>query len=94
MKIKVDKYTLCSDKLGNFHILEKRISKKTGEETDVRVSGYCSSPKKAIIDMFKRNVYKSDTDAFEGACNAIDRNLNKALKIIEDACLQMEGGKK
>lgn len=82
MKIQAGKYFVNSDSFCNVWITEITVNKKTGEEYEKRVSGYCKDTKSALVDMFKKRVYGSDTVTLEETVNVISNTLNDAISVI------------
>ncbi|MBQ0103976.1 MAG: hypothetical protein KBS99_07385 [Prevotellaceae bacterium] len=82
-KIKADNFYINTDKCRNVWITEEMKNEKTGKMYEKRVSGYFSSFDKALINMFERNIFKSETTTLEGMISEIEKAKNEAVKILE-----------
>lgn len=85
MKVEVGKYTIYEDGCNNCWITEKKIVEKgkfAGNETEVRVSGYCRSLKYALEDMYQNKVYGSDATTLQETIEVIENAKNELMDII------------
>lgn len=83
MKIKVDNFYINADSQGNVFITEEVMGAKTGKPTEVRVSGYASTFKSALIDMYRRRCYGADVGTLEDAINVLQDKFDECVKLLE-----------
>lgn len=86
MVVELGKYKLYIDNYDNHYITEKTIvkdGKHKGSEKEVRVSGFCATPKQALESFIKRRIGESDATTLEQAIDDIENARNEALKIVE-----------
>lgn len=83
MKIKADNYYINTDSQCNVWITEEVIGAKTGKTTEVRVSGYASTFKSALIDMYRRRCYGANASTLEDAINALQDKFDECVKLLE-----------
>lgn len=83
MRIKVDNYYINTDSQGNVYITEEVISEKSGKMQEVRVSGYYTDFRSALVSMFRKKVFKSNATSLEDAIDYMQNMLDDCEEVLK-----------